>query len=260
MYHHHHNAIHLVALVPLAHAPPHKKTHHHHTRSALPELQSVASLLYFPVPLITLAEEAVAALHALMAALPSNERLAARGSRRRAHPRFNGIAVMNYDEYRTFSSDEHSAAWAAYERALLAELAASGAPCYVGFEDLQMVDSGWDVLERRLTEDAHLCAAVFHLGHALPAQRRHVLADQQLILLDFMVLYKAHTVVAHEKSLLAVFLSEFRHLPRHGSKARGKVVRVAVPGGGQGDEQENMRGGLFTVRNAGGMVDQARSY
>ncbi len=225
--------------------------------SALPELQSVAYLLYFPIPLITLAEEAVTALHALMATLPSNERLTGRGRRRRAHPRFHGLAIRNHAEYEVFTTDNHPAQWEAYERALLAELAASGAPCFVGFEELQDVEDGWDVLERRLTVDAHLCSAVFHMGHALPAQRRHVLADQQLVLLDFMVLYKAHTIVAHEESLLAVFLSEFRHLPRHGSKPRGKVARVR---GAHGDGHGAVRGGLFTTRNADGVVEEARVY
>lgn len=103
--------------------------------------------------------------------------------------------------------------------------------------------------------DAHLCAAVFHIGHALPAQRRHALADQQLLLLDLMVLYKAHTVVAHQRSLMGVFLAEFRHLPRPGGRVRGKVVRVA-----SGEADQRARGGLFTTRNAEGVVDAPRKY
>lgn len=114
------------------------------SRSALPELQHVAHLLYFPLSLVTLAEEAITTLHSLMSALPSSERL---GRARRRHPRYNGIAVMGYDDYRAFTGDhaaDEAAAgqWAAYERALLAELAASGAPCFIGFEDLQVVDQG----------------------------------------------------------------------------------------------------------------------
>ena len=110
-------------------------------------------------------------------------------------------------------------------------------------------------METRLTVDAHLCSAVFHIGHALPAQRRHVLADQQLLLLDLMVLYKAHTVVADQQSLMGMFLAEFRHLPRPGGRVRGKVVRVA-----SGGADERARGGLFTTRNAQGVVDAPRSY
>ena len=113
-----------------------KNLHH----SALPELEHIAHLLYFPLPLITLAEEAVTTLHSLMSALPGSERL---GRSKRRHPRYNGIAIMGYDDYRTFAGDGMgNGQWAAYERALLAELAASGAPCFVGFEDLQVVDQG----------------------------------------------------------------------------------------------------------------------
>lgn len=102
----------------------------------------MAHLLYFPLALITVAEEAVTALHALMSALPASEHL---GRTRRRHPRYNGIALMGYEEYGIFTGDAQGDGvhrWAVYERALLAELAASNAPCFIGFEDLQVVDQG----------------------------------------------------------------------------------------------------------------------